>query len=120
MAPSPIGLEAQTAWPIIGRTFREQFHSVGPSMAVTETFERDGGERTTILWRNTDGTLTNWLGRNDGGFTDNWQAAVRTVPNNWDAIAIGDYNGDRKVRHSMAESRRHHHRLAGNIGRRFR
>jgi len=56
----------------------------------------DGDGKDDILWRNTDGTLTNWLGRNDGSFTDNWQAAVRSVPTDWDVIAIGDYNGDQK------------------------
>ena len=44
-------------------------------------FNGDGHD--DILWRDTDGTVTNWLGTANGGFTDNWSVLAREVPNWW-------------------------------------
>ena len=36
----------------------------------------NGDGRTDILWRNNDGTVTDWLGTSAGGFTANSAAAI--------------------------------------------
>jgi hypothetical protein len=36
----------------------------------TGRFDSDG--RADIMWRSSDGTLTNWVGLSNGSFTDNW------------------------------------------------
>ena len=65
-----------TAWQVIG----------------TGDFNGDG--RDDILWRHTDGTLSNWLGTAAGGFTPNDANAAVAVPLAWSVVAVGDYNGD--------------------------
>jgi len=65
-----------TAWQVIG----------------TGDFNGDG--RDDILWRHSDGTLSNWLGTAAGGFTPNDANAAVAVPLAWSVVAVGDYNGD--------------------------
>ena len=55
----------------------------------------NGDGRADILWRSADGTIADWLGRTDGGFTVN-PASIITVSNQWQIVAIGDYNGDHR------------------------
>jgi hypothetical protein len=44
-------------------------------------FNADG--RDDILWRNGDGTIMNWLGTANGGFTDNTANSFVAVPLMW-------------------------------------
>ncbi|HEV2044406.1 MAG TPA: FG-GAP-like repeat-containing protein, partial [Sphingomicrobium sp.] len=59
---------------------------------VRNDFNGDG--RSDILWRNTDGTLSNWLGTATGGFTPNNANAAALVPTDWQVAGTGDFNGD--------------------------
>ncbi len=55
----------------------------------------NGDGRADILWRNNDGTLTNWLGRADGGFTSNDGAGLFAgVATSWKVASVVDFNGD--------------------------
>ena len=55
-------------------------------------FIRDG--LTDILWRNDNGTVTNWLGQADGSFVGNYAAGVLALENAWKLVGTGDFNGD--------------------------
>jgi Ca2+-binding RTX toxin-like protein len=55
-------------------------------------FNHDG--RSDILWRNTDGRITDWLGNSSGGFTPNADAFDKMVSTDWKVVAVGDFNGD--------------------------
>lgn len=61
-------------------------------VAAVDDFNGDG--RADILFRNTDGRITDWLGRVDGGFTNNDAAAISRVPLDWQIVGSGDFNGD--------------------------
>jgi hypothetical protein len=60
-------------------------------VAGTGDFNGDG--RADILWRNDNGTTTDWFGTGTGGFTtaNNWTG---TPPTNWHVAGTGDFNGD--------------------------
>jgi Ca2+-binding RTX toxin-like protein len=68
--------------------------TVATSWRVAGTGDFNGDGRFDILWRNEDGRLTNWLGRADGGFTNNDGTAMSTVPTSWQVVGTGDFNGD--------------------------
>ena len=56
----------------------------------------NGDGRDDILWINADGVISNWLGRNDGGFTINDANALTNTdgPGGWEVLGSGDFNGD--------------------------
>ena len=56
-----------------------------------DDFNGDG--RSDILWRNTDGTVGDWLANADATFTSNG-ASVTNVPGYWTVTGTGDFNGD--------------------------
>ena len=63
----------------------------GWSVAGTGDFNSDG--HVDLLLRNTNGTITEWLGQANGGFA--WNAnATYALDNSWHVAAIGDFNGD--------------------------
>ena len=64
----------------------------GWQIAGTGDFNGDG--RSDILARNTDGTITDWLGQADGGFTDNSLIASQPVSTDLQVAGVGDFNGD--------------------------
>ena len=45
------------------------------------------------MWRNADGTISDWLANPSGGFVPN-NPSVTNVPNYWHIASIGDFNGD--------------------------
>ncbi len=67
------------------------------SHVVQNDFNGDG--KSDILWRNDDGTLTDWLASSDGSgsFTSNWNASVASVSTSWHVAGTGDFNGDGHV-----------------------
>ena len=50
-------------------------------VAGTGDFNNDG--RDDILWRHSNGSVTNWLGIENGGFVENDNAFFETVPLDW-------------------------------------
>lgn len=62
------------------------------SVAGTGDFNGDGHD--DILWRDSSGALTDWLGTANGGFTSNWANAGTNVPTDWTVVGTGDFNGD--------------------------
>src|SRR5687768_2983175 len=56
----------------------------------------NGDGRDDILWWNSDGTISNWLGRSDGGFVINDAAAMTAGDPSgyWEILGTGDFNGD--------------------------
>jgi hypothetical protein len=65
-----------------------------PSWHVTQTGDFNGDGRVDLMWRSDDGTVTNWLGTANGGFTDNWNAFNVNAGSSWQIIQTGDFNGD--------------------------
>jgi hypothetical protein len=61
-------------------------------VAGTGDFNHDGF--TDILWRHSDGTVTDWLGNANGSFSDNLNNLLRSVDPQWQVDSIGDFNGD--------------------------
>ena len=55
-------------------------------------FNGDGHD--DVLWRNSSGTITDWLGTDGGGFVGNWSNANLNLSNNWQVAGVGDFNGD--------------------------
>jgi hypothetical protein len=61
---------------------------------VVGTGDFNGDGRDDILWRHTDGTLTDWLGTASGGFIENYGVLSREVPDEWLVKGTGDFNDD--------------------------
>ena len=61
-------------------------------IAGTGDFKGDG--RDDVLWRNDNGTVTNWMSQADGGFVDNGVNAYINGPASWHIAGTSDYNGD--------------------------
>jgi hypothetical protein len=57
----------------------------------------NGDGRSDVLLRNIDGTVTDWLANDRGGFTPNAANALFGVPLDWHVIGTGDFNGDGRV-----------------------
>ena len=65
------------------------------SWQVAGTGDFNGDGLSDILWRNSSGYLTEWLGTSTGGFTDNGSAAANgAADNSWQIVGTGDFNGD--------------------------
>ncbi|MGK6323766.1 FG-GAP-like repeat-containing protein [Sphingomonas sp. DT-51] len=72
------------------------FTQVPTSWQVTGTADLNGDGRDDMLWRNSDGTLSNWLARADGGFTPNDANGFVRVGTDWQVVGTGDFDGDHR------------------------
>jgi hypothetical protein len=61
-------------------------------VAAVGDFNADG--RADILARSTDGTITDWLGQANGGFTDNSTVASQPLCTDLQVAGVGDFNAD--------------------------
>ena len=61
-------------------------------VAGTGDFNGDGID--DVLLRNSDGTVTDWLGQQGGGFVENKGNFETQVGNTWHIAGTGDFNGD--------------------------
>jgi hypothetical protein len=61
-------------------------------IAATGDFNGDG--RDDILWQRDGGAFTNWLGKSNGGFTDNSANFFAFLGAGWTVAGAGDFNGD--------------------------
>jgi len=61
---------------------------------VEGTGDFNGDGRSDILWRNNDGTVTNWLGSATGAFAPNATNVYAVIPSEWRIAGTGDFNGD--------------------------
>jgi hypothetical protein len=68
----------------------------GVQLTVVQDARNDfnGDGRSDILWRNDNGTVTDWLGRTDGRFDGNTANANIKVGADWQVAGAGDFNGD--------------------------
>ncbi len=59
---------------------------------VRNDFNGDG--RSDLLWRNSNGQLSSWLGTANGGVQDNGAVVNQFVPTAWRIQETADFNGD--------------------------
>ena len=67
-------------------------YGVPVSWQVAGTGDFNGDGRVDVLWRNVDGTITDWLGKPDGTFTSN--PFYVQPDSSWSVIGTGEFNGD--------------------------
>ncbi|MBV1691747.1 VCBS repeat-containing protein [Novosphingobium sp. G106] len=70
------------------------WNNVPTSWHVAGTGDFNGDGRDDLIWRNDNGSFTEWLGQKSGGFTSNDANAWNTVPTAWHVVGTGDFNGD--------------------------
>jgi len=70
------------------------FINPGTSWHVVGNGDFNGDGRSDILFRNDNGTVTEWLGQANGGFFDNGATFSANPGATWHVVEIGDFNGD--------------------------
>ena len=61
---------------------------------IVSTGDFNGDARDDVLLRHDAGTITNWLGQDNGGFFSNHAVSAYGLDNSWTVAGIGDFNGD--------------------------
>ncbi len=61
---------------------------------IQGTADFNGDGRSDVLWRNTNGQLSSWLGSSNGALIDNGAIVNQFVPLAWKIAGTGDFNGD--------------------------
>jgi hypothetical protein len=67
---------------------------IDSSWQVAATGDFNGDGRDDILWQNSNGTVTDWLGQANGGFAGNLANAENSASAGWHVVGTGDFNGD--------------------------
>jgi hypothetical protein len=70
------------------------FNTVPISWKFVGTGDFNGDGRVDLLWRNTDGSFSNWLSQANGTFAVNDGNAFTVVATSWKVEGVGDFNGD--------------------------
>ena len=68
------------------------YNNPGAGWWVVGTADFNGDGRDDILWRNTGGDVTSWLGQTNGNFAGS--AAFNNPGAGWTVAGTGDFNGD--------------------------
>jgi hypothetical protein len=68
--------------------------NLGTAWHVAGTGDFNGDGRADVLFQNSDGTVTDWLGRADGSFTGNAGTFSVNIGTAWHVVGTGDFNGD--------------------------
>ena len=63
--------------------------------SVVGTGDFDGDTLDDILWRSADGTVREWIGQANGGFSATSSTLNAKVDGVWHVVGIGDFNGDK-------------------------
>ena len=64
------------------------------SWRIEGTGDFNGDGRDDLVWRNDNGSFTTWLAQPNGGFVSNDANSWAILPNSWQVVETGDYNGD--------------------------
>jgi hypothetical protein len=72
-----------------------QASQVTPVRAVHNDFNGDG--LSDVLWRNDNGAIYDFLGKSNGGFTNNGDNSFINVATSWHVAGTGDFNGDKRA-----------------------
>jgi hypothetical protein len=70
------------------------FNAIPVQWQVVGTGDFNGDGRADVVWRNTNGSFTNWLSQANGTFSSNDANAWEVVPTSWKVDGVGDFNGD--------------------------
>jgi len=70
--------------------------AVGTNWTIAGIGDFNGDTRDDILWRNTSGSIFNFLGTSNGGFVNNGNSSSVNVSTSWQVAGIGDFNGDNR------------------------
>ena len=70
------------------------YNNPGSGWTIVGTGDFNGDSRDDILWRNTNGDVTNWLGTATGGFAGNVASSYNNPGAGWTIVGTGDFNGD--------------------------
>ena len=70
------------------------YNNPGAGWTIVGTGDYNGDSRDDVLWRNSNGDVTNWLGADNGGFTGNAANSYNNPGASWTVAGTGDFNGD--------------------------
>src|SRR5438270_414204 len=79
-----------------GRLVLRDVSGGGVDMRLQQDAHDDfnGNGLSDTLWRNADGTVTDWLGTSTGSFNGNWDTFHTNPGAGWQVVGTGDFNGD--------------------------